>query len=89
MARKHNIIIASTLCDLFEQFVKFNPKREYERFTTGTPLLTRYIVGHLDLLGTVIEIELNYEITCPNDYRQRLLYCIAHDLLDPPTIIEP
>lgn len=43
---------------------------------------------HADLLGVVQEINMNFEIKCTYDDRARLLYAIARDILDPPTIYE-
>lgn len=89
MAKKINILIPSLLCDKFERFITFNSSRTYELFSCGTPLLQRYRMDKQDLLGTVIDIQYNYEIKCSEEYRARLLFYIARDLLDPITIIEP
>ena len=41
---------------------------------------------HADLLGTVQEINLNFQIGCTYEDREQLLYDIARDILDPPAI---
>ena len=89
MARKVNIIIPSRLSDEFEQFVTRTEGTKYERYTCGTPLLTRYKMTKTDLLCTCISIEYGDDVKCSAEQRRQLLYCIARDLLDPVTIIEP
>lgn len=89
MARKVNIIIPSSLSEVFEQFIARNVLNKYECFTCGTPLLTRYRMGRNDLFSTVLSIEYGDDVKCSAEQRRQLLYCIARDLLDPVTIIEP
>lgn len=86
MAHYYNIVIPSSLSDVFEMFVKFNKNREYERFTWLSPLFTRYRMKHADLLGAVQEIHMNYQIGCTYEDRESLLYAISRDILDPPAI---
>lgn len=89
MARYYNIIIPTSLSEVFEMFVKFNKNREYERYTWLSPLFTRYRMKHADLLGTVQEINMNFQIGCTYEDREHLLYDIARDILDPPTLYKP
>lgn len=67
-------------------FMKFNKNREYEKFTWLCPLFTRYRMKHADLLGTVQEINMNFQIGCKYEDREQLLYDIVRDILDPPAI---
>ena len=70
-------------------FVKFNKNREYQSFTWRSPHFTRYRMKHADLLGTVLEINMNYQIGCLAEDRARLLYAISRDILDPPPVYKP
>lgn len=89
MARKINVVIPTSLSEWFEEFVSLTEGSKYERFTCGTPLLTRYRMTRPALHGVCISIRYAEAVYCPADKRIELLYCIARDLLDPVTIIEP
>lgn len=89
MARKISIIIPSSLSEWFEEFVSLTKGSKYEKFSCGTPLLTRYKMTRSDLHGVCISIRYSDDVTCSAEKRIDLLYCIARDLLDPVTIIEP
>ncbi len=89
MARKINVVIPSSLSEWFEEFVTLTKGSKYERLSCGTPLLTRYKMTRPALHGVCISIRYADDVTCPAAKRIELLYCIARDLLDPVTIIEP
>lgn len=89
MARKVNIVIPTVLSDEFEQFVTRTEGTKYERYTCNTPLLTRYKMTKKDLHCTCISIAYADDVSCTFSNRAFMLYCIARDLLDPVTIIEP
>lgn len=89
MKRKVNVIIPSQLCDEFEQFITCNPLAKYERFSCGTPIMTRYKLTGTNLHSAVVSIYYNSSVECTQENRSYLLYCIARDLLDPVTIVEP
>ena len=89
MKRKVNIIIPSRLSDEFEQFVTRTEGTKYERISCNTPLLTRYKMTKKDLHCTCISIAYGDDVSSSDKNRAFMLYCIARDLLDPVTIIEP
>lgn len=89
MARKVNIIIPSSLSDVFEEFVMQNCLNKYERFAYNSPLHTRYKMGRNDLFSTVVSIHYNSNVQCSAENRAYLLYCIARDLLNPVTDVNP
>lgn len=89
MARKINVVIPTSLSEWFEEFVTLTKGSKYEKFTCGTPLLTRFRMTRPALHGVCISIRYADDVTCPAAKRIELLYCIARDLLDPVTIIEP
>jgi hypothetical protein len=89
MARKVSIIIPTSLSELFEEFVSLTKGRSYERFSCGTPLLTRYKMTRPALHGVCISIRFSDDVMCSAEKRIELLYSIARDLLDPITIVEP
>lgn len=89
MAKKVNIIIPSSLSDVFEEFVMQNSLNKYERFAYNSPLSTRYKMGKNDLFSTVLSIHYNSSVQCSAENRDHLLFCIARDLLDPITDVNP
>ena len=89
MARKINVVIPTSMSEWFGEFVSLTKGSKYERFSCGTPLLTRYRMTRPELHGVCISIRYADDVTCPAAKRIELLYCIARDLLDPVTIIEP
>ena len=89
MARKVNIIIPTSLSDEFEQFVTRTEGTKYERYAWRTPSLTRYKMTKMDLHHTCISIAYGDDVSSSDKNRAYMLYCIARDLLDPVTIIEP
>lgn len=89
MARKVNIIIPSSLSDEFEQFVTRTEGTKYERYTCGSPLSTRYKMTRKDLHCTCISICYAPDVESSMNHRAFMLYCIARDLLNPITDVNP
>lgn len=89
MEQKINVLIPTWLSEWFEEFVTLTKGNKYERFTWNTPMLTRYKMTRAHLHRTCISIRYADDVTCPPAKRIELLYCIARDLLDPVSIIEP
>lgn len=89
MARRVNIIIASRHDDVFEEFITRIPGAKFERYTCGTPLLTRYKISRPHLQQVAGSLMFDEKVVCPWQTRCQLMHSIIRDLLDPVTIIEP
>lgn len=89
MKRKVNVIIPSSLSDVFESFIACNQLAKYERYTYLSPSLTRYKLSRIDLHGAVVSLYYNSSVECSQERRSYLLYCIASQLLDPIAFDEP
>lgn len=89
MARYYNIIIPTSLSDVFETLITFDKRNKYERFAYTSKDFTRYRIKHADLLRVLQQVNFNYQIGCPEESRCELLYCIARDILYPVSICKP
>lgn len=89
MARKVNIRIPSLLEDVFEEFITRIPDAKFERYSCGTPLLTRYRIARPLLHTIVVSLMYDGKVVCSWQTRCQLMYSIARDVIDPVTIIEP